>query len=193
MPPKKPAKLFSFAHLLGRSRAEAAPDDEETPAAEGEEEEPQSECGEEKPKPKGEEDEPEAEGEEDEPQAEGEMPDEEETPQARSARLREQRRCARILASPHTSGRLETACHLAFNTRMTSGQAIALLKTMPKASRASASSATRGNPLALQQMDSTRQPQVGPARDKASGHEQLAQSVLGNLASVGLIRKQEAK
>jgi hypothetical protein len=68
----------------------------------------------------------------DEDEEERQAEEDDAEPKARAARKRERARCAAIFGSRHATGRVASAAHLAFNTKMTSAQAIGVLKTLPR-------------------------------------------------------------
>jgi hypothetical protein len=68
----------------------------------------------------------------DEDEEEREAEEDDRDPKARAARKRERARCAAIFGSKAAAGRVASAAHLAFNTKMTASQAIGVLKTLPK-------------------------------------------------------------
>jgi hypothetical protein len=60
--------------------------------------------------------------------------DEKDEDKAKAAAMTERKRCASIFASPAASKNVQLACELAFNTDLTSAQAIAILEKSPSAS-----------------------------------------------------------
>lgn len=142
---------FTFAHLIGRKAKATEEEDEKTRKAKGrraeddDEEEsadPESEeqDGEEKGRKakkakskKAENDEDDPDAEEDDENAEGDdedAEDDEDNKDVKKGRRAERKRCARIFGSKAAAGRPDIAAHLAFNTRMSSSEAISTLKAM---------------------------------------------------------------
>ncbi|MER5013411.1 hypothetical protein [Morganella morganii] len=158
---------FTFAHLIGlgkKARAseedenkkvrkakgrkaeederdEDAEDDEDREDAEEQDDEKQ---GRKAKKAEGDDDDPDAEDDED---AEGDDEDDDENKDVKKGRRAERKRCARIFGSKAAAGRPDMAAHLAFNTRMSSSEAISTLKAMgavqPATQRASLDSRMR--------------------------------------------------
>lgn len=154
---------FTFAHLIGlgkKARAseedenkkvrkakgrkaeederdEDAEDDEDREDAEEQDDEKQ---GRKAKKAEGDDDDPDAEDDED---AEGD----DDNKDVKKGRRAERKRCARIFGSKAAAGRPDMAAHLAFNTRMSSSEAICTLKAMgavqPATQRASLDSRMR--------------------------------------------------
>jgi len=60
-----------------------------------------------------------------------EKAEEEESPEAKKARKAENKRCAAIFASPHAANNVSMAAQLAFETRLSSKEAIGVLATAP--------------------------------------------------------------
>ncbi|HEG4393471.1 TPA: hypothetical protein SD378_002097 [Morganella morganii] len=155
---------FTFAHLIGlgkKARAseededkkvrkakgrtaeederdEDAEDDEDRENAEDQDDEKQG-----RKAKKTEDDDDDADAEGDEEDAE----DDDENKDVKKGRRAERKRCARIFGSKAAAGRPDMAAHLAFNTRMSSSEAISTLKAMgavqPATQRASLDSRMR--------------------------------------------------
>ncbi|EPG9560346.1 hypothetical protein [Morganella morganii] len=155
---------FTFAHLIGlgkKARAseededkkvrkakgrtaeederdEDAEDDENRENAEDQDDEKQG-----RKAKKAEDDDDDADAEGDEEDAE----DDDENKDVKKGRRAERKRCARIFGSKAAAGRPDMAAHLAFNTRMSSSEAISTLKAMgavqPPTQRASLDSRMR--------------------------------------------------
>lgn len=155
---------FTFAHLIGlgkKARAseededkkvrkakgrkaeederdEDAEDDEDRENAEDQDDEKQG-----RKAKKAEDDDDDADAEGDEEDAE----DDDENKDVKKGRRAERKRCARIFGSKAAAGRPDMAAHLAFNTRMSSSEAISTLKAMgavqPPTQRASLDSRMR--------------------------------------------------
>ncbi|MGJ7161991.1 hypothetical protein [Morganella morganii] len=144
---------FTFAHLIGlgkKARAseededkkvrkakgrkaeederdEDAEDDEDREDAEEQDDEKQGRKAKKAKKAGGDDDDPDAEDDED---AEGDDEDDDENKDVKKGRRAERKRCARIFGSKAAAGRPDMAAHLAFNTRMSSSEAISTLKAM---------------------------------------------------------------
>ncbi len=144
---------FTFAHLIGlgkKARAseededkkvrkakgrkaeederdEDAEDDEDREDAEEQDDEKQGRKANKAKKAEGDDDDPDAEDDED---AEGDDEDDDENKDVKKGRRAERKRCARIFGSKAAAGRPDMAAHLAFNTRMSSSEAISTLKAM---------------------------------------------------------------
>ncbi|HHN8366736.1 hypothetical protein JA116_13230 [Morganella morganii] len=161
---------FTFAHLIGlgkKARAseddedkkvrkakgrkaeedepdEDAEDDEDREGAEDQDDEKQGRKAKKAKKAEGDDDDPDAEDDED---AEGDDEDDDENKDVKKGRRAERKRCARIFGSKAAAGRPDMAAHLAFNTRMSSSEAISTLKAMgavqPATQRASLDSRMR--------------------------------------------------
>lgn len=155
---------FTFAHLIGlgkKARAseededkkvrkakgrkaeddeqdEGAEDDEDREGAEDDDDEKQG-----RKAKKAEDDDDDADAEGDEDDAEGD----DENKDVKKGRRAERKRCARIFGSKAAAGRPDMAAHLAFNTRMSSSEAISTMKAMgavqPEKPRASLDSRMR--------------------------------------------------
>ncbi|EPY9201632.1 hypothetical protein ACXHVK_001186 [Morganella morganii] len=155
---------FTFAHLIGlgkKARAseededkkvrkakgrtaeederdEDAEDDEDRENAEDQDDEKQG-----RKAKKAEDDDDDADAEGDEEDAE----DDDENKDVKKGRRAERKRCARIFGSKAAAGRPDMAAHLAFNTRMSSSEAISTMKAMgavqPPTQRASLDSRMR--------------------------------------------------
>lgn len=161
---------FTFAHLIGlgkKARAseededkkvrkakgrkaeederdEDAEDDEDREGAEDQDDEKQ---GRKAKKAGGDDDDPDAEDDEDAEGDDEDAEDDDENKDAKKGRRAERKRCARIFGSKAAAGRPDMAAHLAFNTRMSSSEAISTLKAMgavqPATQRASLDSRMR--------------------------------------------------
>ncbi|EPL8481705.1 hypothetical protein OGQ07_003991, partial [Morganella morganii] len=115
-----------------------AEDDENSEDAEEQDDEKQG-----RKAKKAEDDDDDADAEGDEEDAE----DDDENKDVKKGRRAERKRCARIFGSKAAAGRPDMAAHLAFNTRMSSSEAISTLKAMgavqPEKPRASLDSRMR--------------------------------------------------
>ncbi|MEY0337845.1 hypothetical protein AB7V82_14680 [Providencia stuartii] len=161
---------FTFAHLIGlgkKARAseededkkvrkakgrkaeedkrdEDAEDDEDREDAEEKDDEKQ---GRKAKKAEGDDDDPDAEDDEDAEGDDEDAEDDDENKDVKKGRRAERKRCARIFGSKAAAGRPDMAAHLAFNTRMSSSEAISTLKAMgavqPATQRASLDSRMR--------------------------------------------------
>ncbi|MGJ3351593.1 hypothetical protein AAZR23_19185 [Morganella sp. Je.2.23] len=161
---------FTFAHLIGlgkKARAseededkkvrkakggkaeederdEDAEDDEDREGAEDQDDEKQ---GRKAKKAGGDDDDPDAEDDEDAEGDDEDAEDDDENKDVKKGRRAERKRCARIFGSKAAAGRPDMAAHLAFNTRMSSSEAISTLKAMgavqPATQRASLDSRMR--------------------------------------------------
>ncbi|HDU8616348.1 TPA: hypothetical protein RG684_000479 [Morganella morganii] len=161
---------FTFAHLIGlgkKARAseedenkkvrkakgrkaeederdEDAEDDEDREDAEEQDDEKQ---GRKAKKAEGDDDDPDAEDDEDAEGDDEDAEDDDENKDVKKGRRAERKRCARIFGSKAAAGRPDMAAHLAFNTRMSSSEAISTLKSMgavqPATQRASLDSRMR--------------------------------------------------
>lgn len=161
---------FTFAHLIGlgkKARAseedenkkvrkakgrkaeederdEDAEDDEDREDAEEQDDEKQ---GRKAKKAEGDDDDPDAEDDEDAEGDDEDAEDDDENKDVKKGRRAERKRCARIFGSKAAAGRPDMAAHLAFNTRMSSSEAISTLKAMgavqPVTQRASLDSRMR--------------------------------------------------
>ncbi|HCU0876707.1 TPA: hypothetical protein OUF71_003862, partial [Morganella morganii] len=92
-------------------------------------------------------DDPDAEDDEDAEGDDEDAEDDDENKDVKKGRRAERKRCARIFGSKAAAGRPDMAAHLAFNTRMSSSEAISTLKAMgavqPATQRASLDSRMR--------------------------------------------------
>ncbi len=155
---------FNFAHLIGlgkkaraseededkkvrKAKGRKAEEDEHDEDAEDDEDQDDEKQGRKAKKAKkaeGDDDDPDAEDDED---AEGDDEDDDENKDVKKGRRAERKRCARIFGSKAAAGRPDMAAHLAFNTRMSSSEAISTLKAMgavqPATQRASLDSRMR--------------------------------------------------
>ncbi|MCY0790452.1 hypothetical protein N0392_12245 [Morganella morganii] len=167
---------FTFAHLIGlgkKARAseededkkvrkakgrkaeederdEDAEDDEDREDAEDQDDEKQGRKAKKAKKAEGDDDDPDADDDDDDAGAEGDDEDAEgddDNKDVKKGRRAERKRCARIFGSKAAAGRPDMAAHLAFNTRMSSSEAISTLKAMgevqPPTQRASLDSRMR--------------------------------------------------
>ncbi|MEY0544243.1 hypothetical protein AB7318_16940 [Providencia rettgeri] len=137
---------FTFAHLLGRgkkakaseededkkvrkAKGRKAEDDEQDESAEddeGREDAEEQDNEKEGRKAKKAEDDDDADAEGDDEDAEGD----DDNKDVKKGRRAERKRCARIFGSKAAAGRPDMAAHLAFNTSMSSSEAISTLKAM---------------------------------------------------------------
>ncbi|EPL3047556.1 hypothetical protein N2K65_001619 [Morganella morganii] len=161
---------FTFAHLIGlgkKARAseededkkvrkakgrkaeederdEDAEDDEDREDAEEQNDEKQ---GRKAKNAEGDDDDPDAEDDEDAEGDDEDAEDDDDNKDVKKGRRAERKRCARIFGSKAAAGRPDMAAHLAFNTRMSSSEAISTLKAMgavqPATQRASLDSRMR--------------------------------------------------
>ncbi|MEM8145818.1 hypothetical protein Q4R42_17845 [Morganella morganii subsp. sibonii] len=159
---------FTFAHLIGlgkKARAseededkkvrkakgrkaeedecdEDAEDDEDREDAEDQDDEKQG-----RKAKKADDDDPDAEDDENAEGDDEDAEDDDENKDVKKGRRAERKRCARIFGSKAAAGRPDMAAHLAFNTRMSSSEAISTLKAMgavqPATQRASLDSRMR--------------------------------------------------
>lgn len=144
---------FTFSHLLGMGkkagaseededkearkakgrkaeddgRDEDAEDDEDREDAEEQDNEKQ---GRKAQKAEGDDDDPDAEDDENAEGDDEDAEDDDENKDVKKGRRAERKRCARIFGSKAAAGRPDMAAHLAFNTRMSSSEAISTLKAM---------------------------------------------------------------
>ncbi|KNZ90041.1 hypothetical protein [Morganella morganii] len=155
---------FTFAHLIGLGKkARASEEDEDKKVrkakgrtAEEDERDEDAEDDEDRENAEDQDDEKQgrkakkAEDDDDDADAEGDEEDAEddnENKDVKKGRRAERKRCARIFGSKAAAGRPDMAAHLAFNTRMSSSEAISTLKAMgavqPPTQRASLDSRMR--------------------------------------------------
>lgn len=163
---------FTFSHLLGLNkkarssekedgnarkakgrsaeedeRDEDAEDDEDREDAEDQGDEKQSRKAKKVKKAGGDDDDADAEDDEDEEGDDENTEGDDENKDVKKGRRAERKRCARIFGSKAAAGRPDMAAHLAFNTRMSSSEAISTLKAMgavqPATQRASLDSRMR--------------------------------------------------
>lgn len=148
---------FTFAHLVGLGKKARASEEDENKKvrkakgrkAEEDERDEDAEDDEDREDAEEQDDEKQgrkakkAEGDDDDPDAE----DDDENKDVKKGRRAERKRCARIFGSKAAAGRPDMAAHLAFNTRMSSSEAISTLKAMgavqPATQRASLDSRMR--------------------------------------------------
>lgn len=144
---------FTFAHLIGRKAKATEEDDEKTRKAKGrrvedddeeenaENDDPESEDQDDekegrkakKAKSKKAEDDDEDPDAEDDENAEGDdedAEDDEDNKDVKKGRRAERKRCASIFSSKAAAARPDMAAHLAFNTNLSSSEAISTLKAM---------------------------------------------------------------
>ena len=144
---------FTFAHLIGRKAKATEEDDEKTRKAKGrrvedddeeenaENDDPESEDQDDekegrkakRAKSKIAEDDDEDPDAEDDENAEGDdedAEDDEDNKDVKKGRRAERKRCARIFGSKAAAARPDMAAHLAFNTNLSSSEAISTLKAM---------------------------------------------------------------
>ncbi|UNH37791.1 hypothetical protein [Moellerella wisconsensis] len=147
------SKFNPFAHLMGNKAKASEEDDKKTRKAKGrraeddddeenaENDDPESEDHDDekegrkakKAKSKKAEDDGEDPDAEDDENAEGDdedAEDDEDNKDVKKGRRAERKRCARIFGSKAAAARPDMAAHLAFNTRMSSSEAISTLKAM---------------------------------------------------------------
>ncbi|MEY0976928.1 hypothetical protein AB7196_13335 [Providencia rettgeri] len=139
---------FTFAHLIGRKAKATEEDDEKTRKAKGrrvedgdeeenaENDDPESEDQDDekegrkakkaKSKKAEDDDDEDPDAEDDEEDAE----DDEDNKDVKKGRRAERKRCARIFGSKAAAARPDMAAHLAFNTNLSSSEAISTLKAM---------------------------------------------------------------
>ncbi|WP_272677196.1 hypothetical protein [Providencia sp. PROV160] len=138
---------FTFAHLIGRKAKATEEDDEKTRKAKGrrvedddeeenaENDDPESEDQDDEKEgrkakkaksKKAEDDDEDPDAEDDEEDAE----DDEDNKDVKKGRRAERKRCARIFGSKAAAARPDMAAHLAFNTNLSSSEAISTLKAM---------------------------------------------------------------
>ncbi|MEY0055232.1 hypothetical protein AB7W56_10200 [Providencia rettgeri] len=151
------SKFNPFAHLLGNKAKATEEDDEKTRKAKGrraeddddeenaENDDPESEDQEDEKEgrkakkaksKKAEDDDEDPNAENDDENAEGDdedAEDDEDNKDVKKGRRAERKRCARIFGSKAAAARPDMAAHLAFNTRMSSSEAISTLKAMVEA------------------------------------------------------------
>ncbi|WP_413493847.1 hypothetical protein [Morganella psychrotolerans] len=161
---------FTFAHLIGLGKKAKASEDEddkarkakgrkaeedereedaeddESDAEDQDDEKENGKKGKKAKKAKGDDEDPDAE-EEDAEGDDEDAEDDDDNKDVKKGRRAEQKRCARIFGSKAAAGRPDMAAHLAFNTRMSSSEAVSTLKAMgavqPATQRASLDSRMR--------------------------------------------------
>ncbi|MGM0935888.1 MAG: hypothetical protein ACQEWL_04625 [Pseudomonadota bacterium] len=138
---------FTFAHLIGRKAKATEEDDEKTRKAKGRRaEDDDDEENAENDEPESEDHDDEKEGrkakkakskkakdDDEDPDAEGDdedAEDDEDNKDVKKGRRAERKRCARIFGSKAAAARPDMAAHLAFNTNLSSSEAISTLKAM---------------------------------------------------------------
>lgn len=128
-------------------RDEDAEDDEDREGAEDQDDEKQGRKAKKAKKAEGDDDDPDAEDDENAEGDDEDAEDDDENKDVKKGRRAERKRCARIFGSKAAAGRPDMAAHLAFNTRMSSSEAISTLKAMgavqPVTQRASLDSRMR--------------------------------------------------
>lgn len=144
---------FTFAHLIGRKAKATEEDDEKTRKAKGrraeddddeenaENDEPESEDHDDEKegrkakkakskKAKDDDEDPDAEDDENAEGDDEDAEDDEDNKDVKKGRRAERKRCARIFGSKAAAARPDMAAHLAFNTNLSSSEAISTLKSM---------------------------------------------------------------
>ncbi|MDX4117936.1 hypothetical protein SG222_14795 [Providencia rettgeri] len=141
---------FTFAHLIGLGKkAKASQEDEDKKArkaegddtendedredAEDQDDEKEGRKAKKAKSKKAEDDDEDPNAENDDENAEGDdedAEDDEDNKDVKKGRRAERKRCARIFGSKAAAARPDMAAHLAFNTRMSSSEAISILKAM---------------------------------------------------------------
>lgn len=138
---------FTFAHLIGRKAKATEEDDEKTRKAKGrrvEDDDEEENAENDDPESEDQDDEKEgrkakkakskkAEDDDEDPDAEGDdedAEDDEDNKDVKKGRRAERKRCARIFGSKAAAARPDMAAHLAFNTNLSSSEAISTLKAM---------------------------------------------------------------
>lgn len=144
---------FTFAHLIGRKAKATEEDDEKTRKAKGrrvEDDDEEENAENDDPESKDQDDEKEgrkakkakskkAEDDDEDPDAEDDenaegddedAEDDEDNKDVKKGRRAERKRCARIFGSKAAAARPDMAAHLAFNTNLSSSEAISTLKAM---------------------------------------------------------------
>ncbi|WGL96293.1 hypothetical protein [Arsenophonus nasoniae] len=141
-------KKFSFGHLLGR-KAKATEDEDEkarkAKSRQAEEDERDEDAQSDEDREDAEEQDDEKQGrkvkkaktvEDDDPDADDDegddqdAEDDEDNKEVKKGRRAERTRCSRIFSSQYAAGRPDMAAHLAFNTKLSSAEAINTLKMM---------------------------------------------------------------
>lgn len=169
-------KPFSFAHLIGlgasaseeeddkkskKAKARRAEEDERDDDAEDDERDDDAEEDERDDDAEDDDDDPDASEEDDSDDDD----DRKEGKAAKSARIAERKRCARIFGSKHAAANPSLAASLAFNTGMSSAAAIDVLASTAPVSQPQA---TRGRSLD-QRMQESHDVRLGQDGDKPSG------------------------
>lgn len=144
---------FTFTHLIGRKAKATEEDDEKTRKAKGrraeddddeentENDEPESEDHDDEKegrkakkakskKAKDDDEDPDAEDDENAEGDDEDAEDDEDNKDVKKGRRAERKRCARIFGSKAAAARPDMAAHLAFNTNLSSSEAISTLKAM---------------------------------------------------------------
>lgn len=138
---------FTFAHLIGRKAKATEEDDEKTRKAKGrrvEDDDEEENAENDDPESEDQDDEKEgrkakkakskkAEDDDEDPDAEDDdedAEDDEDNKDVKKGRRAERKRCARIFGSKAAAARPDMAAHLAFNTNLSSSEAISTLKAM---------------------------------------------------------------
>ncbi|AXC64883.1 hypothetical protein DOE63_04120 [Salmonella enterica subsp. diarizonae serovar 59:z10:-] len=178
------SKLKNFAHLLGRSARASEEDDEKesrkakSGRAEDDEkdkssEEDENDKGAEEDDNDGDENASEDGGDDNDgdENASEDDGDDQESPSVKKGRRAERARCAAIFACREASFRPDMAAHLAFNTSMSAGEAVSLMKTM------GTQGGRRGDSLASRMAG---EPDYRAGQD-SSRHQQGASSAMAGL------------
>ncbi|EOF5041619.1 hypothetical protein ACK1M2_003167 [Providencia rettgeri] len=127
---------FTFAHLIGRKAKATEEDDEKTRKAKGrraEDDDDKENAENDDPEPEDQDDEKEGRKAKDDENAEGDdedAEDDKDNKDVKKGRRAERKRCARIFGSKAAAARPDMAAHLAFNTNLSSSEAISTLKAM---------------------------------------------------------------
>jgi len=174
--PEMAKKPFSFAHLLGRgASASEEEEDKKSKSRKAEEDEREDDADDDDKKDDkrddgAEDDIDDADASEDDDDSDDDGDDRKESKGAKSARIAERKRCARIFGSQHAAANPALAASLAFNTGMSSTAAIDVL-----ASTAPASPAQSSRKRSLdQRMQENHDIRLGQDADKSVGKSTLA-------------------
>ena len=185
-------KPFSFAHLIGlgasaseeeddkkskKAKARRAEEDERDDDAEDDERDDDAEDDERDDDAEDDDDDPDASEEDDSDDDD----DRKEGKAAKSARIAERKRCARIFGSKHAAANPSLAASLAFNTGMSSSVAIDVLASTAPASQPQA---TRGRSLD-QRMQESHDVRLNPdGGKKENGKSALVNQMTGLYNSI---------